>query len=89
MPDVSGKIVNFAVREVQAVTELLQALEKLRALRKEYDALSYGGGIADEDLTGPVAHLAAADLGSAFFSHEAVENLLSSGHYTNLFKLTL
>lgn len=89
MPDVSGKIVNFAVREVQAVTELLQALEKLRALRKEYDALGYNGGIADEDLTGPVAHLAAADLGSAFFSHEAVENLLSGAHYTNLYALTL
>lgn len=89
MSDVSAKKVNFANREVQAASALIDALEDLHALRAEWDALGYASAIEDTDLTGPVAHIAAADLAAAFTTLEALDTLLAAGHYTNLYKLTL
>lgn len=82
------KHVNFSNRQIIAVANLLEALKELRALKAEWDALSYATEISDTDLAETLGHVEAKDLAAVFVTLAALEALLAAGHATNLHRVT-
>lgn len=70
----------------QASTQLLDALDKLRALKAESDALDLGNALTTDDFAGANSHLQTADIVAVTGTTlAALEELLSHGHATNLY----
>lgn len=89
MADTSNKKLNFVMREIATAQQLIEVLNNWRDLRREWDNAAYAGTITDDDLTADsVKHVAAADLGAAFYTLELIETALGSGALTNLYRLT-
>lgn len=91
MADFAAKKNSYADRLTQRATYLLEVLDDLAGLRKEWDEVGLGDGgpaeIADEDLAARFPHLTAADLASAMNTIDALLILRSQGHGTNLARL--
>lgn len=87
-PDHSAKILNFATREVDATTSLINAVNELNLLRQEWDARNYVNLITDDHLIGDIAHLAATDLVGVFVTLDALNGVLENGHWANLYAVT-
>lgn len=82
------KKLNYVTRLIEADEALIDVLDSLQALRREWDANGYSTTITDDDLTGDVDHVSAAMLGSFFYSVSEVLALLNAGHNANLYGLT-
>lgn len=68
----------------QAAAEILEAADKLRALRREWDYLGLGEALP-VDLAGlGHAGITRAQVSAVYTSAEALEALLAQGHGTNL-----
>lgn len=77
--DMTSKKGAYVNRVVIGVTGLLEAVESLKALRAEWDALGYSGGetaIVDAEVGEANPHLTAAILGSAFSSLSGIRNII-------------
>lgn len=85
-------------RTRQATNKLLDALNELRALKLEWDALDLGNKIDDGDrkastptlgdFEGANSHLTKAEIGAVTGTTlAAIEALLKQGHATNLYKI--
>lgn len=68
---------------------ILTAMDRLHALRKEWDALDYGTTLPPEAFAEENADVTADELASVFVTEDALESLLSSGHYSNLYAVRL
>ncbi len=70
----------------QASTALIVALDQLRALKKESDALDLGNALTTEDFAGSNAHLDTADIVAVTGTTlTALEALMAAGNATNLY----
>lgn len=69
------------------VTAWLTALNALNALGQQYVSLDYGNTLTDEDFVGANADIVKADLVAAVASVQAIGEVTSQGHSTNLYKL--
>lgn len=70
----------------QASTQLIAALDTLRALKAESDALDLGNALTEEDFAGANAHLNTAQIVAVTGTTlSALETLLAAGHATNLY----
>jgi hypothetical protein len=69
------------------VDRFLKAMDELRALRHEYDALDYGNSITDPDFAGSNEGVTRQGLLDAVSSVAAVDTLLGQGHATNLYRV--
>jgi len=87
---------NHITRVRQATTQLIDAINQLRALKAEWDALDLGNKIDDgkrDDSTPSFGdfegqtHLTKADIAAAFNTLAAIETLLNQGHATNLYRI--
>lgn len=92
--DLTNKKQSFMTRYVAAVREFLDARDKLRSLRSEWDAQGYSSGIVQNDISqGGHLHLTPTVMGDAFNAQTQLENLLGNvavtqGAWgTNLFKV--
>ena len=71
----------------QATSALIEAIDRLRALKKESDALDLGNTLTEADFEGQT-HLAAADITAVTGTTlAAIETLMAAGHATNLYKV--
>lgn len=80
---------SFINRYRQQVGELVAAIDRLRALRREYDVLNYDTGLVDGDFTGDNADLVAQQFHDGVGSIAALDNLLETQptHAANLYRL--
>lgn len=69
-----------------AARKIVQGINELKALQREWDALDYGNQL--EDGEGDNAGIAAADVGAVVHATQsALEGVLTAGHATNLHKI--
>lgn len=81
---------DFVTELRQATTAMIDDLDKLRALRREWDAVGYSGTItAAGGFEGANADIDEAKLASVFTTLAALETLLAAGHATNLYGVHL
>jgi hypothetical protein len=79
---------NF-ISKYRAVSEaLLSALAQEKALREQYDALDLGTVLVDGDFTGENTGISKAQFTTAVASFETIQAAATSGHRTNLYKLS-
>lgn len=80
---------DFISLERMHVSKFLEAMDGLKALKQEYDALDYGNTLSQEaDFVGENAEILKADLVNAIGSIATIDATLISGfHYTNLYKI--
>jgi len=71
----------------QAVSGLLDSLAEIRKLQKQYTALDLGTTLTDADCQAPEWTVTKDQLVAAVSSCDAVETLLSAGHFTNLYRV--
>ena len=77
---------NHISRVRQASTTLLNAIDDLKALKAESDALDLGNALVPEDFAGTNAHLNTAQIIAVTGTTlAAIEALLAAGHATNLY----
>jgi hypothetical protein len=76
---------DFINRYRQAITNGIQALDTLDALRREYAALSLDTRLTDADFEGNNAGITAEQLQKAVASIDAIAELMGQGHATNLY----
>lgn len=70
------------------VTRLLESMDALEALRREYDALDYGNELDQEEhFVGENEAIEKAHLVSAVSTVETIGGLLAQGHRTNLYRV--
>lgn len=73
----------------QLVTQWLEVQGELEEKRMRWDALNYSGELLQEHFIGENASITKEQLASAVATMEAISNLLSQGHRTNLYRVTL
>jgi len=80
---------NHISRVRAATTELIDAIDKLVALKKESDALDLLNAFTAEDFVGENAYLSAADIVAITgTSMPAINTFIANNfHYTNLYKV--
>lgn len=83
----SAQKVSHIVELRRAVGETLASFNKLRALRREWDALGLSSDIAPADFVGPNVGLETANLTAVYVTMEAIEALMAQGHATNLYSV--
>lgn len=69
------------------VVALLDALDTLASLRRQYDALDLRNGLVSKDFSTGHEDITRAEFVAAVGSAEAFSLLLAQGHGTNLYKL--
>lgn len=78
---------NFVSNERAAVVAFLNAMDQLRALKRQWDTLGYSGNIVAGDLTGANADLVPADVANFIASAQAVDDFCTNNfHWANLEK---
>jgi hypothetical protein len=76
----------FVTESRIAARKIVQGINELKALQREWDALNYGDNLANGE--GDNVGIAAADVGAVVHATQsALETLLSAGHATNLHKI--
>ena len=81
---------DYVAEARRETTQLIDALDRLRAKQYEWTALDYGTTMTDEDLIGVADGLVPSDIGAVIFDTvNAIDALLQEGHATNLYKLVL
>jgi hypothetical protein len=80
---------NHITRVRAATTELLSAIDKLTALKKESDSLDLGNAFTTDDFEGDNSHLATADIiAITGTSLPAIDAFIEANyHYTNMYKV--
>lgn len=80
---------NDYVTEVRdASHHLTNAIDELLNLQKEWQALDYGNTLKQENFEGDNAAIPPADVGAVVVdTANAIDELLKTGYYTNIFKL--
>ena len=73
----------------QTVTNFLNVLNTLEAMRHQWDALDYGNTLTEEDFAGANQDIDLALLTAAVASVEAIGNFTAAGHASNLYKLVV
>lgn len=73
----------------QASIDLIASIDRMRALRREWDALGYSGTLdAAGVFTGDNADVTEPDIAAVIGTTlDAIDGLLQTGHYTNLYRL--
>lgn len=71
----------------QAATALLDAYNRLSALRREWDALALSSELAEGDFSGQNAELLPADIAAIYTTLGALDTLMAAGNSTNLHKV--
>jgi hypothetical protein len=66
-------------------TRVLNALDGLNALRREWDALGFSSGITSADMTGANEGITPAQVASVYTTLDAFNSLMAAGHATNLY----
>ena len=80
---------NIFVTQVSTqAANLINTLNKLRALRNKYDALDLGNTLVQEDIGGDNEGIVIAEITAVLGSTlEALETLMAAGHASNLHKI--
>lgn len=73
----------------QTVTNFLQVLNTLDALRRQWDSLDYSNSLTPEDFAPPNDDIDLAALTAAVASVEAISGFVQSGHGTNLYTIVI
>lgn len=70
-------------------SRLIDAVNDMRSLRREWDALDYGNTLEESLFTDQGGHagIARADIGNMFAAMEQVEDLLANGGTSVFYKL--
>ena len=88
MPDYSAKKNAYVSRLVNRTVALIEALDELDGLRKEWDEVGFGvegeEGITDEDLVGAFPALETLDLSNMMNTIDAFGALRTQGHGSNM-----
>jgi hypothetical protein len=71
----------------QASKKLIDAMDELRALKRESDALDLGKNLADGDFVGENQAIVKADVVAAYAALAAIEQALASVHAASLYKI--
>jgi len=89
--DLTRKKNNYVDRLSNRVGNLLEAMDNLAALRREWDELGFVDGgsaaIADADIAGQFPHLSAANVAAVMTTIDNFATLRAAGNGTNLSKL--
>ena len=80
---------NIFVTQVSTqAANLINTLNKLRALRNKYDALDLGNTLVQEDIGGDNEGIVIADITAVLGTTlEAIETTMTPGHKSNLHKV--
>jgi hypothetical protein len=69
----------------QQATMLIDTVDQLNALRKEWDGLDYGNTLTDEDFAGSNSDVTKDEIAAVIGTTlDAINALWSQGHLTNL-----
>lgn len=72
----------------QETTNLLTSIDRLHALKAEWDALDYGNSLPEEAFAGTNADVDRAAIAAVIGTTlSALDGLLAAGHATNLYKV--
>ena len=72
----------------QNVTKFLASMNQLLASRAQYDALTYGSTLVDEDFVGSNAGITAVEMKAAVASAATIGGAFQgTAHETNLYKI--
>jgi hypothetical protein len=85
--NVQPKHANFISRSVGAAEKFKAAYDVMVSLREEWDSLDYSTAIVDEDFTGSLAYLTAADVQAFYTSQGNLVAFWGAGNGTNISKL--
>jgi hypothetical protein len=70
-----------------ASQKLIEAINNIKMLKLEWDALGLSEAIGEGDFTDSNSGLTVTDISGIYTTMAAIETLYSSGHNTNLYKL--
>lgn len=87
MPASPAKKSDFITREVEAVTQLMRALDDLRSLDIEYTNNGYASGeneIVDADATGDNSHMDKALIANVITSYRAIDAFMVAGFHDDV-----
>lgn len=80
---------NHVSRVRQTAAQLIDGVDKLQALKREWDALGYSAAIIESGIIGDNAGVTGADIAAVYVTLDALNTLLAQGHATNLYRAKL
>jgi len=82
--NITPKINNHISKHVQAVTDLVDALNRLRALHEDYEDNGYSGVITQDHITGDNVHLTPTQLANSYSSWIAVDGFIEQNFHDDI-----
>jgi len=87
MADLVAKQLNFVSRAVEVSERIVSAHDDLAALVEEYNALDYGNVLLPAAFAGDTRHLDVADVIALMVTYASLEQVMDTGHRTNLLNM--